>query len=245
MNQILDARIVLVPGVQCNRWITIRQSKLVCLRHLAADCEGNLGNAILNRKRFRICDQRISRPYTPSKRPSLAGIMPPIERDLRFPVPNSDLNFGSAPYYADHPLPDRHSSDLSSLSTLDKDHEEVWGNLMEFYSKNEDTIQKSMKLDARSAVTDDKAEHVVNVMGTFTETANVILDGLVALGNVHPILGRESTFVHQILFFLREPTVAIFAFNGVIKLDLTRRDNNRKVLAVKLEMQNMMSAMFQ
>jgi len=39
--------------------------------------------------------------------------------------------------------------------------------------------------------------------------------------------------------------VAIFAFHSVIRLDLARRDNNRKVLPVKLQMQNMMCAMFQ
>ena len=74
-------------------------------------------------------------------------------------------------------------------------------NLIDFYSKNEDTIRKSIQLDARSAVTDDKVGPIVDVMDTFVETANVILDGLVALGNVHPVLGRESISVHQFLSF--------------------------------------------
>ncbi|KAF9544345.1 hypothetical protein CPC08DRAFT_770067 [Agrocybe pediades] len=39
--------------------------------------------------------------------------------------------------------------------------------------------------------------------------------------------------------------VAIFVFHSVMRLDLARRDNNRKVLAVKLQMQNMMCTMFQ
>ena len=39
--------------------------------------------------------------------------------------------------------------------------------------------------------------------------------------------------------------VAIFAFHSAISLDLSRRENDRKVLAVKLQMQNMMCTMFQ
>lgn len=39
--------------------------------------------------------------------------------------------------------------------------------------------------------------------------------------------------------------VLVFAFAGVISLDMARRGNNRKVLAVNLQMQNMMCAMFQ
>ena len=39
--------------------------------------------------------------------------------------------------------------------------------------------------------------------------------------------------------------VAIFAFHSVISLDLSRRENDRKVLAVKLQMQNMRCTMFQ
>ena len=126
--------------------------------------------------------------------------MPPIERDLHFPIPTSGTNFGIAPHPIDHHPLEKYSSNIS-LSTLDKDHEQVWGNLMDFYSKNEDTIRKSMQLDARSAVTDDKVGPIVDVMDTFVETANVILDGLVALGNVHPVLGRESISVHQFLSF--------------------------------------------
>lgn len=40
-------------------------------------------------------------------------------------------------------------------------------------------------------------------------------------------------------------SVAIFAFHEVIKLDIARRDNNKKVLVVVLQMQNMLGPMFQ
>jgi len=38
--------------------------------------------------------------------------------------------------------------------------------------------------------------------------------------------------------------VAIFAFHSVITLELSRRDNDKKVIVVRLEMQKMMCTMF-
>ncbi len=52
--------------------------------------------------------------------------MPPIERDLHFPIPTSDANFGTAPCHIDHHPLEKYNSN-SSLSTLEKDHEQVWG----------------------------------------------------------------------------------------------------------------------
>lgn len=39
--------------------------------------------------------------------------------------------------------------------------------------------------------------------------------------------------------------VAVGAFALVVTLDLTRRDNDRKVLAVKVQMQDLMSSFFE
>ncbi|KDR73637.1 hypothetical protein GALMADRAFT_142100 [Galerina marginata CBS 339.88] len=110
---------------------------------------------------------------------------------------------------------------LSNPSTLENRQEQVWQDLNRFYATNEHAIENAGNLGT------DYSELTIAI-NTFTETVNVVLDGLVALGNVHPVLG-----------------VAIFAFHSVISLDLTRRDNNRKVIAVKLQMQNMMCTMFQ
>ncbi|KAL1755861.1 hypothetical protein FB107DRAFT_212592 [Schizophyllum commune] len=41
----------------------------------------------------------------------------------------------------------------------------------------------------------------------------------------------------------RQPTAALLAFKGVINLELKRRDNNQKVLALKVQMKSMMSAL--
>ncbi|KAF5348141.1 hypothetical protein D9756_010783 [Leucocoprinus leucothites] len=62
----------------------------------------------------------------------------------------------------------------------------------------------------------------------FSESVKVVMDGLDALGAVHPFVG-----------------VAVIAFKLVVTLDLTRRGNNQKVLAVKVQMQQMMCTLFQ
>ncbi|KAF4610197.1 hypothetical protein D9613_010367 [Agrocybe pediades] len=120
------------------------------------------------------------------------------------------------------------SSSSSVTTTVEKNHEELWKNLTRFYDDNEEVINKSIATDLEAAAKDEKTTEVQIAIDSFVETANVVLQGLVALGNVHPILG-----------------VAIFAFHSVMRLDLARRDNNKKILAVKLQMQNMMCTMFQ
>ncbi|KAJ3573153.1 hypothetical protein NP233_g2617 [Leucocoprinus birnbaumii] len=62
----------------------------------------------------------------------------------------------------------------------------------------------------------------------FSESVKVVMNGLDALGAVHPFVG-----------------VAVVAFKLVVTLDLTRRGNNKKVLAVKVQMQQMMCTLFQ
>ncbi|KDR82349.1 hypothetical protein GALMADRAFT_817903 [Galerina marginata CBS 339.88] len=116
--------------------------------------------------------------------------------------------------------PQYHNRITSSL-TLEKDQEQQWQDLTKYYEENKLIIERSLPVD-------EKTTDLLHSLDSWVETASVVLEGLVALGNVHPILG-----------------VAIFTFHSVISLDLSRRKNDRKVLAVYLQMQNMMSAMFQ
>ncbi|KAH9480236.1 hypothetical protein JR316_0006834 [Psilocybe cubensis] len=120
------------------------------------------------------------------------------------------------------------SDPQSGLSGKDK-KAQLWEELEQFYNKNEETIRKMQALDLESATKDDRiAQRLQTTLDGFVEITKIVLDGLVCLGNVHPVLG-----------------VAIFAFHSVISLDLTRRDNEKKVIVVKLQMQNMMCSMFQ
>ncbi|KAF5325246.1 hypothetical protein D9619_010120 [Psilocybe cf. subviscida] len=103
--------------------------------------------------------------------------------------------------------------------------EQLWTHLNRFYEQNEKTIDKCIDMDVRTL---EKLETVEIYLDSFLETSRVVLDGLVALGNVHPVLG-----------------VAILAFHAVISLDIARRDNDRKVRTIMMQMQNMMCTMFQ
>ncbi|KAF8912079.1 hypothetical protein CPB84DRAFT_751308 [Gymnopilus junonius] len=117
---------------------------------------------------------------------------------------------------------------LTPSSTIEENEEQVWQDLSRFYAENEQTIERAITFNVAAGSKDADPSELNIAIDTFVETTKVILDGLVMLGNIHPILG-----------------VAIFAFHSVISLDLSRRDNNKKVIAVKLQMQNMMCTMFQ
>ncbi|KXN91180.1 hypothetical protein AN958_02747 [Leucoagaricus sp. SymC.cos] len=62
----------------------------------------------------------------------------------------------------------------------------------------------------------------------FSESVKVVMNGLDTLGQIHPFIG-----------------VAVVAFKLVVTLDLTRRQNNQKVAAVYIEMQQMICTLFQ
>ncbi|KAJ7053428.1 hypothetical protein C8F01DRAFT_1064970 [Mycena amicta] len=69
---------------------------------------------------------------------------------------------------------------------------------------------------------------IENNLNQFAETSKVIMKGLDILGTLHPFIG-----------------VAVLAFKGVIALDLARRQNNKKVIAIQVQMQDMTVVLFQ
>ncbi|CAA7260803.1 unnamed protein product [Cyclocybe aegerita] len=62
----------------------------------------------------------------------------------------------------------------------------------------------------------------------YTESAQAVVKGLQALSQLHPFI-----------------TVAVGAFVVIITLDLSRRDNDRKVHAIRLQMQDLMTVFFE
>lgn len=72
---------------------------------------------------------------------------------------------------------------------------------------------------------DPSIEDAVN---GFSDTAKALIKGLHALGSIHPFIG-----------------VAVGAFALVVSMDFSRRDNDRKVLAVKVQMQELMVIFFE
>ncbi|KAJ7899749.1 hypothetical protein B0H13DRAFT_1883743 [Mycena leptocephala] len=75
------------------------------------------------------------------------------------------------------------------------------------------------------AVTLD-VQSIERTITKFAEASAIIMKGLEALEKVHPFIG-------------------VLPFKLMISLDVTRRQNNKKVLAVQIQMQDMMTVLFQ
>ncbi|KAF8882715.1 hypothetical protein BD779DRAFT_1674867 [Infundibulicybe gibba] len=101
----------------------------------------------------------------------------------------------------------------------------TWKFANDFYQDNKATIAEAA-VNIASANIDGKSMDFA--IDRFAETSKVIIKGLDALAQVHPFIGA-----------------AVVAFKSVVTLDMTRRDNNKKVLAIKVDMQDMMSMLFQ
>ncbi|KAF8970853.1 hypothetical protein BDZ97DRAFT_1789054 [Flammula alnicola] len=120
-----------------------------------------------------------------------------------------------------------------SPSSVEITQERLWNDLSSLYSANDQLKSDSAALDPapRDLGTNsggDNAQKLDNLLESFMYGANAVLEELTVLGNAHPVLA-----------------IAIFAFHEVIKLDIARRDNNKKVLVVVLQMQSMMGPMFE
>ncbi|TFK67035.1 hypothetical protein BDN72DRAFT_915436, partial [Pluteus cervinus] len=94
-----------------------------------------------------------------------------------------------------------------------------------FFDQNQDVI-KATATGLASLTAEGRS--IESTVSSFSETAKVIIKGLDALAQVHPAIG-----------------VAVIAFKLVVTFDMTRRENNKKVLALKIEMQDMMTALFE
>ncbi|CAK5270937.1 unnamed protein product [Mycena citricolor] len=140
-------------------------------------------------------------------------------------------------------LNDAHAAAFSSASLPSKQQKiddsedqaskasDAFMKLQTFYDTNTAAIQEASQGLAAAANLDI---HSVEASITgFAETSTVIMNGLDALGAVHPFIGGACSLI------------AVIAFKAVISLDLTRRQNNKKVLAMKLQMQDVMLILFE
>ncbi|KAF7974234.1 hypothetical protein HWV62_13116 [Athelia sp. TMB] len=94
----------------------------------------------------------------------------------------------------------------------------------DFYAQNSDAIKSAANAVAQGidlgAIEDD-------IRG-FAESSRVLMSLLDEVAKVHPVVG-----------------VAVLAFKAVVTLELKRRDNDKKVVALHLQMQDMMSTLLQ
>ncbi|KAJ7048859.1 hypothetical protein C8F01DRAFT_1037536 [Mycena amicta] len=95
-----------------------------------------------------------------------------------------------------------------------------------FYAAHASAFNSAGSALMSEAHLDPKA--IENNLNRFADTSKVIMKGLDILGTLHPYIG-----------------VAVLAFKGVIALDLARRQNNKKVIAIQVQMQDMTVVLFQ
>ncbi|KAH8830312.1 hypothetical protein DL96DRAFT_1707144 [Flagelloscypha sp. PMI_526] len=95
----------------------------------------------------------------------------------------------------------------------------------DFYTSNSDTIASAASNLASANTNIAQFEDAVS---GFTDVAKTLITGLDALAQLHPFVG-----------------IAVQAFKMVIQFDLQRRDNNKKVFVVKLQMQDMVTVLFE
>ncbi|TFK64963.1 hypothetical protein BDN72DRAFT_922091 [Pluteus cervinus] len=97
--------------------------------------------------------------------------------------------------------------------------------ISKFFDQNRETIEATA---TGLASLTSEGRSIESAVSSFSETAKVVIKGLDALAQVHPAIG-----------------VAVIAFKLVVTFDMTRRENNKKVLALKIEMQDMMIVLFE
>ncbi|KAF5325414.1 hypothetical protein D9619_010009 [Psilocybe cf. subviscida] len=104
--------------------------------------------------------------------------------------------------------------------------DKFWRKFDSIYDEYKETLDKYTQ--SSGGARRDKIAEMEKRIDAFTETMKVVLDVLTELGKIHPII-----------------SVAVVAFRGVLSVDISRRENDRKVIVILLEMQNMMCAMFE
>ncbi|KAJ7310719.1 hypothetical protein DFH08DRAFT_944068 [Mycena albidolilacea] len=97
--------------------------------------------------------------------------------------------------------------------------------LDDFLAKPENELAISSVKNVLSAALD--AKNIEEKFTALAQTSKIIMDGLDILGKIHPFIG-----------------LAAQAFKLAINADVTRRENDKKVLAVLLQMQDMIVVLF-
>ncbi|KAJ6548552.1 hypothetical protein B0H19DRAFT_952740 [Mycena capillaripes] len=113
-----------------------------------------------------------------------------------------------------------------TLSAPIKRVDDAYEQMKSFYTANASAFNSAGSALVSDTHLDPQA--IEDKLNRFAETSKVIMQGLDILGKLHPFLG-----------------VAVLAFKGVVALDLARRHNNKKVIAIQVQMQDMTVVLFQ
>ncbi|KAH7885442.1 hypothetical protein F5I97DRAFT_1830577 [Phlebopus sp. FC_14] len=190
----------------------------------------------------------------------LEGLCPPSSRLYAQPSPVPGLKINGEQYKGpdeDNPkdlLSDNEDTNLQSIidrtyaSSIqrtnfskreerinDLDHPEdrvtssgYYGTGTSFYNDNATAIKQVTVKAADALKGDSNIKALEDGIRTFAESSKVLMKILDEVAKVHPFIG-----------------VAVLAFKAVVTLELKRRDNDKLVIALKVEMKNMMSILLQ
>ncbi|KAH9484737.1 hypothetical protein JR316_0001637 [Psilocybe cubensis] len=111
---------------------------------------------------------------------------------------------------------------MNTLDSMESETDARWAWFHNFYEANAELIA------ARPRGITSESKNIEESMNTFSEAAQATVKGLQCLGQLHPFIGA-----------------AVGAFILVITLDVSRRENERKVLAVKFQMRDLMAVFFE
>jgi len=128
---------------------------------------------------------------------------------------------------------------LNSLGTLivsvlqrlytDVDKEKVENAVMP--SDAEQAMVQTLVAPVNELVADD-IEKVVN---TFAETVPILMKALDEVAKVHPFIAGMGESVPNVQVLIGGLLVAVTAFKAVYKLEVTRRNNDKRVIAIYAE----------
>jgi hypothetical protein len=119
----------------------------------------------------------------------------------------------------------------------------AYHNLNKFYKANSATISSAAGAFASALNLDVKSFE--NTIATFAETSAVLIKGLDTLGQLHPFVGSVCFAFHVTPHTNLRAAVVATAFKVIIALDLARRASDKKVLSIKIQMQDLMIILFQ
>ena len=82
-------------------------------------------------------------------------------------------------------------------------------------------------------------------INTFMEDIPWLMKGLDEIARIHPVVTGIRLFIHLYCVYPDVWTVAVLAFKTVYKMEMTRRENDRRIQALYVEMKDMMAVLIQ
>jgi len=118
--------------------------------------------------------------------------------------------------------------------------DDLWEKLEALYSEHEAKLQAVEKLDLKG----QRREKIKQAIESAFETAKIIGDLASIISDINPIFQGERRCIGFFGHNTYSSIAVVSAFNSIVKMELSRRENEKKVIVVELQMQNMMCELF-